>query len=65
MNNFHKELLQEIINDWTDNQLDSYIFRQEERLEDVKEVIKDLKEIRRRRNKNKRKPLDTGVRGGS
>jgi hypothetical protein len=65
MNSYHKELLREIINEWTDNQLDSYIFRQEERLEDVKEAIRELKEIRRKRNKRTRKPVDTGVRGGS
>jgi hypothetical protein len=66
MNSFHKELLLELIHtEWTDNQLDTYIFNQEQRLENAKELLRELKEIRRKRNKKKQRSLDTGVRGGS
>jgi hypothetical protein len=64
MNNYHKELLLELIDEWNDAQLDGYIFHQEERLEHTRQLIRDLKEIRRKRYKRKQKPLDAGVRGG-
>jgi len=65
MNNYHHELLLEIIhNEWDDNQLDTYIHNQELRLENTKELIRELRQIRRKRNKRRQKPLDTGVRDG-
>lgn len=64
MNSFHKEILLGIIREWSDLELDSYIHAQEERLENTKELIRGLKEIRRKRNKRRQKPLETGVRGG-
>jgi len=65
MNNYHHELLLEIVHtEWDDNQLDTYIHNQELRLENTKELIRELKQIRRKRNKRRQKPLDTGVRDG-
>ena len=65
MNDYHKDLLLEIVKEYDDVQLDNYIFLQEERLAQTQGLIKDLKELRRKRNKKKQRPLDTGTRGGS
>jgi hypothetical protein len=62
--NYHKELLLEIITKWTDEQLQGYIYAQEERLENTQILVRELKEIRRKRNKKKQKPLETGARDG-
>jgi helix-turn-helix protein len=64
MNNYHEEVLTEIISKWDDAQLDNYISQQENRLEDIRRMIKSLKEILRKRKAKKKKPLDTGVRDG-
>ena len=63
MPSYHHELLLEIINEWDDDQLKGYIFLQEERLEDTRRLVRELKEIQRKRNKRARRPVDTGVRG--
>lgn len=57
--NFHKELLDEIIKEWTTNQVNNYIAQLEEREKNLKQWIRHLKSIRKRK-----KPLDNGVRGG-
>jgi hypothetical protein len=64
MNNYHRELLMEIITKWTDEQLKGYIYAQEERLENTRSLLHDLREAQRKRNKRKKKPLDTGERSG-
>jgi hypothetical protein len=57
---FHKDLLEEMISSWTDDQLGSYIIKLE--LREV-ELHTWLKELRRLRTLRKKKPvLDTGNR---
>jgi hypothetical protein len=62
MNDFHQELLDEIIREWTTNQVNNYIIQLEKRAVDLKEWIRHLKTIRKR--KTRKAPLDTGTRGG-
>lgn len=62
MSEFHKELLDEIIREWTANQVDNYIMQLEERAIHLSEWIKHLKTIRRR--KSRRLTPDNGLRGG-
>jgi hypothetical protein len=62
MSDFHKELLDEIIREWTTNQLNNYITQLEYREIDLKEWIRHLKSIRKKRTK--KAPLDTGTRSG-
>jgi hypothetical protein len=62
MNSYHKELLMEIINDWSNEQVDNYIFIQEERLKDTRRLIQDLKEILKKRKK--KVVVETGARDG-
>lgn len=64
MNDYHKELLMEVVHKWTDEQLKGYIFLQEERLENTRALVRDLKEVQRKRNKKKQRPMDTGARDG-
>jgi alpha-N-acetylglucosamine transferase len=60
--NHHEELLFELIENWTDEQLETYITMHEERLENTRILIRKLKELMRRRTK--RKIVETGTRGG-
>jgi hypothetical protein len=64
MDDFHKDLLLEIITEYDDEQLKNYIFLQEMRLENARRLIVELKELQRRRKKKKQKPVDTGARDG-
>jgi hypothetical protein len=58
----HKELLLEIIQTWNDDQLFIYIKELEKRVQETSEVIKDLRQIQRKR---RRKPTyETGARDG-
>ena len=61
MNDFHKELLSEIVRDWTIEQVEDYIALLEKRAVDLGEWIKHLRTIRR---KKARKVFDTGARDG-
>jgi hypothetical protein len=60
--NFHKDLLLEILIEWDNEKLSNYISLQEERLKHTHSLLRDLREIQRKRNK--KKPLDTGARDG-
>ena len=62
MSEFHKELLDEIIREWTNDQVNHYIAQLELRAVDLSEWIRHLKTVRRRRTR-KMTP-DNGVRGG-
>jgi hypothetical protein len=63
MDEFHKELLIELVKDWTLVALDVYLAELQERARDMDDWIKLVKIIRR---KKVRKPIyDTGVRGGT
>ncbi len=62
MNEFHKEMLSEIIKDWTTEQLEIYIEGLEKREIELSDWIKHLRTIRRKKT---RKPVyDNGPRGG-
>ena len=62
MNEFHKEMLGEIIKDWNLAQIEIYIEGLEKREIELSEWIKHLKTIRKRKV---RKPIyDNGPRGG-
>jgi hypothetical protein len=63
MNDFHKELLSEIIQTWNVEKIESYIVLLEQRSIDLNDWIKHLRTIRRK--KTRKQPLDTGVRGGA
>ena len=47
----YKELLLELISNWNEEQLDLYIIEMEQRQMELNQVIKQLKEIRRKRTK--------------
>lgn len=62
MNDFHKGMLGEIIQDWTVEQIDAYIVQLEQRVTDLRDWISHLKTIRK---KKIRKPVyETGARDG-
>lgn len=60
--NFHKELLDEIIQEWTTGQVNNYIAQLEERAANLKQWIRHLKSIRKKMKR--RLTPDNGVRGG-
>lgn len=62
MSDYHKDLLLEVIDGWTDGQLYGYIKLQEDRLEHTRELIRTLKDVQRKRKK--KKVVDTGARDG-
>lgn len=62
MSDYHKELLDEILKDWTTEQLEVYITGLEERLTQLDNWVGHLKTIRKK--KLRKRPVDTGVRGG-
>jgi len=64
VNNYHKDLLIEILSDWDEDQLHDYIALQEERLEYTRSLVRELKALQKKWNKKKQKPLDTGARDG-
>ncbi len=53
MNNYHKELLMELIGKWSNEQLQGYIYDLEIRLNDERDLLKELKQIQKKRNKKK------------
>jgi hypothetical protein len=62
MSDFHKELLTELVKDWSLMQLNEYIIQLELRRADMDEWINHAKKLRRKRNK--KPPVDTGGRSG-
>lgn len=62
MSDYHKELLDEILKDWTTEQLEVYITGLEERLTQLDNWVGHLKTIRKK--KLRKRPVDTGTRGG-
>jgi len=62
MSDFHKELLTELVKDWTLMQLNEYIIQLEHRRNEMDEWIHHAKILRRK--KSKKIVVDTGVRGG-
>jgi hypothetical protein len=61
-NGYHRELLLEIVNKWSNEQLQGYIIDLEARLENTRIVLKELYAIKRKRTK---KPfMETGARDG-
>jgi hypothetical protein len=61
MSQFHKDIVEELVRNWDVAQLSKYILELEERVDNTKEMIRDLKTLRRRRT---RKSLENGERGG-
>lgn len=59
---YQEELLDLIRNKWTVEQLDHYIESLEERIKENHELLKEVKQIRRR--KTKKQVYDNGPRGG-
>jgi len=62
--NHHRELLLELIEQWSDVQLNNYIIELEARLLDVQSTIRELKQIQRKRSRRKKSVLETGARDG-
>ncbi len=62
--NHHRELLLELIEQWSDVQLNNYIIELEARLLDVQSTIRELKQIQRKRSRRKKPVLETGARDG-
>jgi hypothetical protein len=63
MSDFHKELLTELVKDWTLMQLNEYIIQLEHRRNEMDEWIHHAKILRRK--KSRKTPVDTGGRGGN
>jgi hypothetical protein len=61
-NGYHKELLLEIVNRWSNEQLQGYIIDLESRLENTRIILKELYAIKKKRNK--KRIMETGVRNG-
>ena len=60
----NEELL-ELAGDWSLEQFDTYITKLENRVKNARELIQELKMLRRAKvRKSKRKSYDNGVRGG-
>ena len=63
MYDFHKDLLNELVKDWTVQQVDTYIAELEERVTMLHDWVKHVKIVRK---KKMRKPVfDNGVRSGA
>jgi hypothetical protein len=63
MSDFHKELLTELVKDWTLMQLNEYIIQLEHRRNEMDEWIHHAKILRRK--KSRKPPVDTGGRSGA
>jgi hypothetical protein len=59
---FHKEILFEVVNEWTDAQLLNYIHELEDRMNHTKGLVKELKQLLRRRKRGT--TFETGPRDG-
>jgi len=59
---YQKELLTDLIKDWTLQQLDDYIVQLHTKQVELNEWLKEVQAIRRK--KTPKKPVDTGTRGG-
>jgi hypothetical protein len=59
-----KELIDEIVETWTDEQLKNYITALDERVVKLSKFIKHLKYVHKKR-KQRKPPLDTGTRSGA
>lgn len=57
----YKQEMLMMVRDWASDRLDAYIMELEARLEVTKDMIHELKLIRRRRKRNHK---DTGIRSG-
>jgi hypothetical protein len=65
MNEYTRDVLREIVQTWTDEQLMNYIQVLENRKKETHLMIVDLSQIYRTRiRKNKRRALENGPRGG-
>jgi hypothetical protein len=62
MSEYHKELMSEIVDQWTIELLQKYIFELENRREQLDSWLKQLRLIRRK--KVRKSPVDTGARDG-
>lgn len=60
MDDFHKQLLNSLIKDWTDEQISKYIEEKEEEIRRMEEWLRHLKWMRRKKKVVK----DTGTRHG-
>lgn len=61
---FHKDLLEEMIASWTEEQLNEYITKLEVRQQELTEWLGELRKVRALRRRALKKPLDTGARDG-
>jgi hypothetical protein len=58
----YRDELLDLVSNWTPEQLNAYIQKLETRITDAHVLVKDLKQLRKR--KTKRKVLDNGPRDG-
>jgi hypothetical protein len=63
MNEYYKQELLLMIEQWPDERVQQYIHELEQRLENTKEHLRALRAIKKRKGRNKN-PKDTGTRGG-
>ena len=61
---YQKELLTEIIQTWSLEQVDDYILQLTTRRIELDDWLKSVQMIRRKKMRKYKKVLDTGVRGG-
>lgn len=62
MPDYHKELLSEILQEWSIAKVEGYILQLEQKRIEMEDWIKHVKSIRKK--KVRKAPMDTGVRGG-
>lgn len=63
MSDYHKQELLVLADDWNDVQLANYIRSLEQRIENTREWLKELRALQKRRKKYD-KIKDTGIRSG-
>jgi hypothetical protein len=62
MNDFHLQEILELAEEWSVEQLDSYILQLEKRVENTRNLMRELTNLRKRKTKY-RNVKDTGPRG--
>lgn len=60
----HKDLLEEMVSSWTEEQITSYIIKLETRETELHHWLKELRRLRALKKRALKKPLDNGARDG-
>lgn len=60
----HKELLTELVEDWTIENLDHYLLKLRAHAKNLDDWIRHVENLRRSKAKKLKQPVDTGARDG-